>query len=468
MNRANDQHKSKDFGMMEISRKPDEPGLTPVPSKIQRRELLGLGSVIAALTGCAENTSPSRSSKKNNSGTTGTPGNKDVGRTTQGTVKSDCACMSPPAAPPATSPPIAINPPTTVPTAPPTTPPPVASPPATQPPTTTPPGTGLNGGTATVAFKVLSASNAQIRVVDDPMMGGGTAPAPSITMADGKKILVWGLVEAASGLGFNGRTVTPGPVLEMVEGQPVAVTLTAMMPHTMHWHGLDVPTAVDGDPDTSGWVGMMPAERVDPAKGLGSSFTYRFTAPPAGTYFYHCHVDTVVHMEMGMMGCVVVRPPGTLSQVFTNGPVFQKEYIWQLHTMDSTWHKPGHVVSDATNFRYRPDYFMINGMDGANLMADASTAITAMVGEKVLIRLVNFGYLAAEVWLGGQSFLVASSDGRPLRQEWRTDKLLMSAGERYDIVLDATVAVSVSPEVRYYDASVTKVLGKAMTSLIIA
>lgn len=450
MSVVTDQKQPKDLSDPESAVNGNKIAAPNVPRKFQRRELLGLGTVFATLAGCAENTSPSRSTKKSNSTTAGTTGNKDVSGTTQSNLRADCACMTTPGTPPATNPPITVTPPTT-----------------TTPPATTPPATGSTGGGAIAAFKVLSASNAQITVVDDPMMGGATTPAPTVTMADGKKILVWGLVETATGLGFNGRTVTPGPVLEMIEGQPVAVTLTAMMPHTMHWHGLDVPTAVDGDPDTSGWVGMMPAERVDPTKGLGSSFTYRFTAPPAGTYFYHCHVDTVVHMEMGMMGCVVVRPPGALSQVFTNGPVFQKEYIWQLHTMDSTWHKPGHVVSDATNFRYHPDYFMINGMDGANLMADASTAVTAMVGEKVLIRLVNFGYLAVEVWLGGQSFLVASSDGRPLRQEWRTDKLLMSAGERYDIVLDATAAVSVSPEVRYYNASVTKVLGKAMTSLLI-
>jgi|GEM_PF-1525763 len=458
MNTVNDQQQPKDTADPEAAWNGDQTKLPYVSHKSQRRDLLGLGAVLAALAGCAENTSSSRNAKKSNSTTTRTIGKKDVDPTTEDDVSVNCDCMTTPGTPPATTPPITVTPPTTT--------PPTTTPPTTTPPTTTPPGTGSTGGAAMITFKVLSASNAQIRVVDDPMMGGTTA-APTVTMADGKKILVWGLVEAASGMGFNGRTVTPGPVLEMVEGQPVAVTLTAMMPHTMHWHGLDVPTAVDGDPDTSGWVGMMPAERVDPTKGLGSSFTYRFTAPPAGTYFYHCHVDTVVHMEMGMMGCVVVRPPGALSQVFTNGPVFQKEYIWQLHTMDSTWHKPGHVVSDATNYRYHPDYFMINGMDGTSLMSDASTAVTAMVGEKVLIRLVNFGYLAAEVWLGGQSFLVASSDGRPLRQEWRTDKLLMSAGERYDIVLDATVAVSVSPEVRYYNASVSKVLGKAMTSLII-
>lgn len=427
-------------------------------TNIQRRELFSIGALLTALTGCADNQPTARDAKKPGNAGGGDKGNAVENRN----MSTNCACMPPTG--------------TTPPTAPPGTTPPNTSPPGTLPPSTPPAGTPTPPGNtsppnpspvvgaATMTFNVVPASNAQIKVVDDPMMGGS---APSVTMSDGKKILVWGLVESGSGLGFNGRAITPGPVLEMIEGQPVSVTLTAMMPHTMHWHGLDVPTAVDGDPDTSGWVGSMPAERVDPAKRLGSSFAYRFTAPPAGTYFYHCHVDTVVHMEMGMMGSVVVRPPGGVSRVYANGPIFTKEYIWQLHTFDSTWHKAGHVVSDVSNFRYRPDYFMINGMEGPNLLSDPATAISAMIGDKVLIRLVNFGYLATEVRMGGQTFLVVSSDGRPLKQEWRTDKLLLGAGERYDILLDAAAAVTVAPEVRYYDATVTRVLGKATTSYTI-
>lgn len=421
--------------------------VAPAPAGLDRRRyLLGLGAAVAALAGCADESVPARTVKPKNT----VKVTKDGGGTVTasggtagdgGTVSANCTCM-----PPGTT-----------------------APPAAPAAGTTQPTTGTAGGVAVTTFKLLSAANAQISVLDDPMpMMGVAPPAPTATMADGSKILVWGLVDTVTSLGFNGTMVTPGPVLEMVEGQPVAVTLNAMMPHTMHWHGLDVPTPVDGDPDTSGWVGMMPAPRVDPAKGLGSSFTYSFTAPPAGTYFYHCHVDTVVHMEMGMMGSVVVRPPGGVSRVYANGPVFEKEYIWQLHTMDSTWHKPGHVVSGTTNFRYVPDYFLINGMDGANLLTDTSTAVTATVGQAVLIRLVNFGYLTAEVWLGGVTFLVASSDGRPLKANLRTDKLVVGAGERYDILLDASAAASVSPEVRYYNALGTKVLGKAITALVIA
>jgi len=396
----------------------------------RRRYFLGLGAAVASLAGCGDETIPTNPTGKKLATTNPVSvGNPPSTNTQTGATGGDSA--------------------------------------ATPSPDTTP--FRVSAVPAEVTFKMLSAANAQIIVLDEPMMGAG--PAPSVTMSTGKKILVWSLVDAATKLGFNGTLITPGPVLEMTEGQPAAVTLTTMMGHTLHWHGMDVPTPVDGDPDTSGWVGgmMRPAGVSATARSLGSSFTYGFTAPHAGTYFYHCHIDTVVHMEMGMMGSVVVRPPGgNVSQLYTNGPSFDKEYIWQLHTMDSTWHRAGHLSSKSINVRYRPDFFMINGMEGPNLLSDSTVAVSATVGQTVLIRLVNFGYLTAEVSLGGLKFVVAASDGRPLNQDLRVEKLVLGAGERYDILIEAAVAATVVPEVKYFNAMGTKVLGKAVTSLVVA
>ena len=333
-------------------------------------------------------------------------------------------------------------------------------------------GGGLPAANGTM-FTTLPGVGVRLSVRDDgemAMPGAPVFPLPTTTMSDGKTFPVWGLVEQDSGLGFNGTLISPGPVLEMTEGVTASVKLTAMMAHTLHWHGMDVPTAVDGDPDTSGWVGMMPSARISPtAKKLGMSFTYSFVAPSAGTYYYHCHVDTVVHMELGMMGAVVVRPPGgSKTQLYADGPLYDAEFLWQLHTMDSTWHVAGHIESGPAQIDYNPDYFLINGMDGIALLADKATAISGSVGQTILVRLVNFGFLTAEVWLGGVIFKVVMSDGRKLARAFETDTLLMGAGERYDVFIRTTDATTVSPEVRYYNAMGTRVLGKAITSLTIS
>ena len=411
-------------GVLDVSAGSDWVEHKEAPSASRRRYLLGLGAAVAALAGCSEGASPSARKGSVRPATS----NSNANQAGEGQVSASAAFGG---------------------------------------------FIGTVSPAAGTMFKTLSGVGAQLFVRDDgemTMPGDPVFPLPTATMSDGKTFPVWGLVQQDSGLGFNGTLITPGPVLEMTEGVSASVKLTAMMAHTLHWHGMDVPTAVDGDPDTSGWVGMMPSSRNSPtAKRLGMSFTYIFVAPPAGTYYYHCHVDTVVHMELGMMGAVVVRPPGgSKTQLYADGPIFDAEFLWQLHTMDSSWHVPGHIESGPAQIDYNPDYFLINGVDGAALLADKTTAIACSVGQTILVRLVNFGFLTAEIWLGGVMFKVVMSDGRKLARAYETDTLLMGAGERYDVLIRTTEAIAVAPEVRYYNAMGTQVLGKAVTSLTIS
>lgn len=159
-------------------------------------------------------------------------------------------------------------------------------------------GEGVTGGNR--AFNYLGPNTASLNVRMDTRQ----------TMADGTTLRTWSF-----GRGFNGNRSVPGPVIEGIEGETVQVTLESGMPHSIHLHGLDVNQANDGVPSTSGYVarmgggGMMNFGRVDGYTNLGSPFTYTFIAPHAGTYMYYCHVDTVLHVEMGMYGTVIIRPP---------------------------------------------------------------------------------------------------------------------------------------------------------------
>ena len=44
------------------------------------------------------------------------------------------------------------------------------------------------------------------------------------------------------------------------------------------------------------------------AINIGGSLTYYYTAPDAGTYFWHCHISPPEHLQMGMVGQLYVRP----------------------------------------------------------------------------------------------------------------------------------------------------------------
>ncbi len=67
--------------------------------------------------------------------------------------------------------------------------------------------------------------------------------------------------------------------------------------HTLHWHGFrNVIPFFDGEP--SGSVSVP----------SGRTFTYAYRPRDPGTYMYHCHVEDVEHVHMGMTGMVFVRP----------------------------------------------------------------------------------------------------------------------------------------------------------------
>jgi len=318
--------------------------------------------------------------------------------------------------------------------------------------TTTPPPT--TGGGRTFSFIAAPTS------LSTSMNG-------SITMADGASISTWYF---SNGGGFNGDRTVPSPVIEANQGSNVAVTLNVSMmssPHTIHFHGLDVNQQNDGVPATSFEVNG------------GSSYTYRFTAPHAGTYMYHCHVDTNQHFEMGMFGTVIIRPSdGSTNRIWNNGPTFDKEYIWQLTTFDSSWHSGGGGGMGGMGgggggtgpqfARYRPDYFMINGRDGTNARTDSTTAITAGAGQRVLVRVQGTSNMPGIVNMGGLPFEVVASDGRPLAQSYTTTELLCCAGERYDIILTMPSSGQYTGGITYRDIRNSGNLGSVSTTITVA
>ena len=291
----------------------------------------------------------------------------------------------------------------------------------------------------------------------------GVGMMGNLFMADGASIRTWYF-----GSGFHGDRTFGGPVFEANEGEMVQMTLSSMMPHSIHFHGLDVDQANDGVPGTSGYVGSGMGGggfgRVSGYTSLGSSYTYTFTAPHAGTYMYHCHVDTSVHFEMGMYGTVIIRPAdGSTNVAWAGGPAYDKEYIWQLGTFDSSWH--GSMVSGSQTARYRPDYFMINGRDGTNAGTDSTVAVTASAGQKVLIRVNGTSYQPSMVRLGGLPFDVIASDGRPLAQTYTATEQLVCCGERYDLLLTMPSSGQYTATVDYYDIRNAALLG-SVASLI--
>jgi FtsP/CotA-like multicopper oxidase with cupredoxin domain len=97
--------------------------------------------------------------------------------------------------------------------------------------------------------------------------------------------------------GFNGQV--HGPTIEAVEGDLLRIYVTNKLPETtsIHWHGLLVPSGMDG-------VGGLSQKPIEP----GETYKYEFRLRQHGTYMYHSHSDDMTQIALGMTGMFIIHP----------------------------------------------------------------------------------------------------------------------------------------------------------------
>ena len=216
---------------------------------------------------------------------------------------------------------------------------------------------------------------------------------------------------------FDGQV--PGPLLHVVEGDKVEVNVTNLttLPHTIHWHGLFQKGTwrSDGVPD-------MTQKAIAP----GETFTYSFTAEPAGTMWYHCHVNVNEHVSMrGMWGPLVIdrKDPLPIEKEVT------KDHILMFTSWASDWaHKPGYGGVPGDTF----DFFTLNGKAFPD-----TQPIRVKEGDVVRLRLFAAGDSLHSIHLHGHSFDIVMKDGYPLPAPITGDTILIGPGERYDLIFRA-------------------------------
>jgi FtsP/CotA-like multicopper oxidase with cupredoxin domain len=269
------------------------------------------------------------------------------------------------------------------------------------------------------------------------MAGAQFSPPPLLFSGmDGEHMLDDGTLLPFWGYGYveDGFMTLPGPVLAYEAGGNYAVSFVNDSPegHTIHLHGLDVNQSNDGVPSTSFTV--MPDQEA----------SYAFAANHPGTYLYHCHVTTTLHLTMGMYGMLLVtRPDGTL---WEGGPAYDRDVPLLFSDLDRS-------VNEAPTAAYpfhtiRPDYFMVNGLSGASLTN--SEVAAAVAGERVALRLASMAYAQITCrFPSAWNAEVAMSDGRPLPEAWSPDSLVLYPGERYTVLIEAPEETGTSMEVDY-------------------
>ena len=178
---------------------------------------------------------------------------------------------------------------------------------------------------------------------------------PQFELYDGNQIYMMGYTTT-----IGGAIKAPSPTLNFKEGDSVRIdmwNLSQGPPHTIHLHGLDVNQENDGVPALS-----FAVEHDD----TGSYF---FKVPHPGTYIYHCHETSVLHVQAGMYGLVIVRPQSADTLTWENGYSFHREYAWMTSEIDTNWQVDSiinhpHDTTATTHLilDYNPQHFLVNGM----------------------------------------------------------------------------------------------------------
>jgi manganese oxidase len=272
--------------------------------------------------------------------------------------------------------------------------------------------TSSSSGTSSPSMNGSSNTNSSTANVPNATQDYGGQLAKYVVDADGAKHftftteqVMWQPVKGMQRvLAWTVNGTVPGPMIRVIAGDHLRITVINHFPEgtTLHWHGLMIPSNVDGVPG----VGMKP---IMP----GQTYTYDFTVhdQDVGTHWYHSHYDDVVQVPGGLYGAFIVDPhPGT--------PQYQQQI---------------HADVEYTEFiSEMGGYYVVNGKSFPD-----TQPINVKHGQTVHIRMIDAGEMIHPMHLHGHFFNIMAEDGHMLAQSIQKDTLPIAPGETYDLTFSA-------------------------------
>jgi manganese oxidase len=224
--------------------------------------------------------------------------------------------------------------------------------------------------------------------------------------------VLWKILDNVTVTAWSYNGTVPGPMIHVTEGDKVRVIVKNDLsePTTVHWHGIEVPNAMDGVPDMT-----------QPAIQAGETFTYEFIAKPAGTFMYHSHLASDVQVLVGLYAPFIIEPK--------QEPMPKPDVDVTL--MLSEWRvNEGQTFAAMPMSGREPNYFTINGK-----AFPATETINVKKGQLVRLRLAAIGQFVHPMHLHGVPFKIVATDGHPVPEvaQLTKDTVAVTPGERYDI-----------------------------------
>lgn len=250
----------------------------------------------------------------------------------------------------------------------------------------------------------------------------------------------------------------PAPILRWSEGERVTLRVKNNLAEdsSIHWHGIILPTDMDGVPGLS-FSGIKP----------GETFEYQFDINQSGTYWYHSHSG--FQEPAGMYGAIIIDPkdPDPVSydrdyvvmlsdwsdeepqDIYAKLKKLSHYYNFRERTAGDLWRdiKDKGVaqtwsqrsmwnrmrmsetdISDVTGYTYT---YLMNGVT-----PDEGWIGLFKRGEKVRLRFINGSSMTLfDVRIPGLKMTVVASDGQNI-EPVTVDEFRIGVAETYDVVVE--------------------------------
>ena len=204
--------------------------------------------------------------------------------------------------------------------------------------------------------------------------------------------------------GYNGSV--HGPTFEGVEGDDVRIYVTNRLPTptTVHWHGVFLPSGMDG-------VGGLSQPVIPP----GETFLYEFPLRQNGTFMYHAHHDEMTQIALGLTGMFIVHPQRDPSPVDRDIALMLHEWF----VRPGTSRPDPNVMSD----------FNVLTMNGKAFPGTDPLVVGHM--DRVRLRLGNLSPMDHHpIHVHGHAWKIVATDGGriPEAGQWPESTVLVPVG----------------------------------------
>ena len=254
--------------------------------------------------------------------------------------------------------------------------------------------------------------------------GGGTVTRYPLRIPPGASPSSFSLTAAPSTVDVGGGQLSsvlaynnsfPGPTFRANTGDIANIQFTNGLSEatTVHWHGMVVPTAADGQPQNL----------ISP----GMSYSYQFPIMQRAClnwYHPHPHMETGKQVVLGLAGAFIINDAEEAALGLPSGM-----YEVPLIVRDANFNSSGNLVYNPTSSGFLAKNPMVNGTRNPKLDVDAALyrfrVLNGASARLFKLALSN-----------GAPFTLIGNDGGLLESAISISQIEFSPGERLDLLVD--------------------------------